>query len=83
MSDNTYPIEVPTEPGVYEAKAFPLPDFFPVEIDDEGAWETDGGRYRYPIHEAYTYGIEGYARANGPFRRLSDEELAETSRWVR
>jgi hypothetical protein len=64
----THPIAHPTEPGYYEAEAFPLRrGFVPVRIDDRGAAEVaEDGAY---MIQTFSW----YARNYGPFRQLSDD----------
>lgn len=71
MEDNIF--TDPTEPGLYEAKAFPilLEDGLPIRIDENGNhWEEARVGDRYAIQPGYW---PMYRRANGPFRKLSAE----------
>lgn len=70
MTDNAFPIEVPTEPGLYESQAFPLEhDFLPVRIFPDGRaaeYSDDGASVRI----FYLIDFEHYAKEHGPFRRI-------------
>lgn len=71
MEDNIF--TDPTEPGLYEAKAFPivLNGGIPVRIDEDGNhWEEDDDGDRYAIEPM---DWPHYVEAHGPFRKFSAE----------